>query len=280
METPHCSWFKVMHLTTCTKLYWFYDQWEKYSYVLPLFIAHPQNKASKHCIPGIKPLVLVLGSTCHVAFDCLQYAKLDDGWWEVLGMGTTKHILSPQLLCACQWCYYYYSFMCVVLCMCPLHSLNDLSLHCRMKEGAVGNLNLASRRDQGRLIAVQKDQYQGTYTLTHNSITIVCGVAIWCMPSLSKYFPVTHSSDTPMSPAVGDIDLIGFYPSLSRDGAVVSGKHSGTTTFQTCLILCSTMLKNISWVSCARERLLNNSGFHWLRLTSGQKDIWTFSQNI
>ena len=93
-------------------------------------------------------------------------------------MGTMKHILSPQLLCACQWYYYYYSFMCDVLCMCPLHSLNDLSLHCRMKEGAVGNLNLASRRDQGCLIAVQKDQYQGTYTLTHNSITIVCGVAI------------------------------------------------------------------------------------------------------
>ena len=53
-----------------------------------------------------------------------------------------------------------------------------MSLHCRMKEGAVGNLNLASRGDQGCLIAVQKDQYQGTYTLTHNSITIVCGVAI------------------------------------------------------------------------------------------------------
>ena len=66
------------------------------------------------------------------------------------------------------------------------------------------------------------------------------------MSSLSKYVSVTHSSDTPMSPAIGDIDLIGFYPSLSRDGAVVSGKHSGTTTFQTCLILCSTMLKNIS----------------------------------
>jgi len=29
-----------------------------------------------------------------------------------------------------------------------------------------------------------------------------------------------------MSPAIGDIDLIGFYPSLSRDGAMVSGKPS------------------------------------------------------
>ena len=51
------------------------------------------------------------------------------------------------------------------------------------------------------------------------------------MPSLSKYVSVTHSSDTPMSPAIGDIDLIGFYPSLSRDGAVVSDKHSGTTDY-------------------------------------------------
>lgn len=49
------------------------------------------------------------------------------------------------------------------------------------------------------------------------------------MPSLSKYVSVTHSSDTPMSPAIGDVDLIGFYPSLSRDGAMVSDKHSGTT---------------------------------------------------
>ena len=40
-----------------------------------------------------------------------------------------------------------------------------------------------------------------------------------------------YSSDTPMSPAIGDIDLIGFYPSLSRDGAVVSDKHSGTTDY-------------------------------------------------
>lgn len=44
------------------------------------------------------------------------------------------------------------------------------------------------------------------------------------MLSLSKYIPLIHSSDTPMSPAIGDIDLIGFYPSLSRDGAMVSGK--------------------------------------------------------
>lgn len=54
----------------------------------------------------------------------------------------------------------------------------------------------------------------------------MCGVAVQHMPSLSKYFPVTCSSDTPMSPAIGDIDLIGFYPSLSRDGAMVSGKPS------------------------------------------------------
>ena len=54
----------------------------------------------------------------------------------------------------------------------------------------------------------------------------MCGVAVQRMPSLSKYFPITRSSDTPMSPAIGDIDLIGFYPSLSRDGAMVSGKPS------------------------------------------------------
>ena len=52
-----------------------------------------------------------------------------------------------------------------------------------------------------------------------------------CLNSLSKYFPVTCSSDAPMSPAIGDIDLIGFYPSLSRDGAVVSDKPFGTTDY-------------------------------------------------
>ena len=65
-----------------------------------------------------------------------------------------------------------------------------------------------------------------TPSLSNFRFTIVCGVAVQCMPSLSKYFSVTRSSDTLMSPAIGDIDLMGFYPSLSRDGAVVSGKPS------------------------------------------------------
>ena len=51
-------------------------------------------------------------------------------------------------------------------------------MYCRTKKGAVGNLNLASRGDRGCVMAVQKDRYQGTYTLINISFTIVCGVAI------------------------------------------------------------------------------------------------------
>ena len=172
---PHCSWSKVMHLTTCTKLYCFCDQWEKYSYMLPLFIALPHNKASKHIIPGILSIAiisLVLGSSCCPAFDCLQYMQ---SW--VVGRpgneGNETHTFTSTVACMTV-----VLLLCVVLCTCPLYSLNDMSLQCRMKEGAVGNLNLASRGDQGCVMAVQKDQCQGTCTLTHNSITIVCGVAI------------------------------------------------------------------------------------------------------
>lgn len=41
--------------------------------------------------------------------------------------------------------------------------------------------------------------------------------------SLVRVSILTHChSEAPVSPAVVDVDLLGFYPSLSRDGAVVS----------------------------------------------------------
>jgi len=41
--------------------------------------------------------------------------------------------------------------------------------------------------------------------------------------SLVRVSILTHyHSEAPVSPAVVDVDLLGFYPSLSHDGAVVS----------------------------------------------------------
>ena len=51
-----------------------------------------------------------------------------------------------------------------------------------------------------------------------------------------------------MSPAIGDIDLMGFYPSLSRDGAVVSGKPSDSNA-SVALITAKHLVKTSTKVS-------------------------------
>ena len=137
--------------------------------MLPLFIALPQNKASKHCIPGILisaiETVLFLGlvvvqllTACSMQNWMMGSPENEDN--ETHTFASTVACMTVVLL------------LCVVLCMCPLHSLNDMSLQCRMKEGAVGNLNLASRGDRGCVMAVQKDQCQGTYTYTYMAVPV------------------------------------------------------------------------------------------------------------
>lgn len=87
---------------------------------------------------------------------------------------------------------------------------------CRMIKELVGSSNLAGE-SQKNTRAAQRDLHQGKYIYTS-----IARRSPLCMIHLFVSILTHYHSEAPASPAVVDVDLLGFYPSLSRDGAVVS----------------------------------------------------------
>ena len=179
-------------------------------------------------------------------------------------MGTMKHILSPQLLHAWHlWCYYY-----VMCCVCA-HYILWMICHTLQDEGRSSWKFKFGFKRRSRMPNGSSEGSVSRYIHTNSQQYRYC---MWCCYMMYAFtlqvrfcYSLQWYTDEPRYRWYWSHWFLPFSVTWWCCGKWQTFRDN-CTTFQTCLIVCSTMLKNISWVSCARDRLLNNSGFHWLQL--------------